>query len=163
MRYIKWHQVYTSCFLQLSKESNTNLIKLHAASLGNKRCGFSLNNNTATEIILSFSLAFIIAMFTTSSPVQLSTNKDVYECVRYWNSIGRHVWLNNTHLWGQGPDSIQRRRLNSIANPIVKIRWSYDRLISTNVCISALGHYWLMFTAFLVISHYLNQWRFIVT
>ena len=32
---------------------------------------------------------------------------------------------------GQGPDSILRWHLTNIRNPIVKIRWSYDRLIST--------------------------------
>ena len=31
----------------------------------------------------------------------------------------------------QGPDSTQRRRLTSIGNPIVEIRRSYDRLMST--------------------------------
>ena len=38
-----------------------------------------------------------------------------------------YVIRNNT----QGPDSIWRCRLTSIGNPIVEIRRSYDRLIST--------------------------------
>ena len=39
----------------------------------------------------------------------------------------------NPSGWGkyQGPDSIQGHRLTSIGNPIVEIRRSYDRLIST--------------------------------
>ena len=69
--------------------------------------------------------------------------------VNYWYEIWQHdkqevfhvnfveIYTENISLtlWktdgGLGPNSIKRCHLTSIGNPIVEIRWSYDRLIST--------------------------------
>ena len=50
------------------------------------------------------------------------------------NKANLKKFAHGLHLvvfWHQGPDSILRWHLTSIANPIVEIRRSYDRLIST--------------------------------
>ena len=52
--------------------------------------------------------------------------QDLWLCK--WLLIVNNHWENT---WAPGPDSILRWRLTCIGNPIVEIRRSYDRLIST--------------------------------
>ena len=47
-----------------------------------------------------------------------------------YQADNRHGW-RKASLRLLGPDSIKRCHLTSTVNPIVEIRWSYDRLIST--------------------------------
>ena len=73
------------------------------------------------------------------SPKLPATQLFEQQRVRLWlvmtHIVKSHRWHHWTRpddwLYGLGPDSIQRWHLTSIGNPIVKIRRSYDRLIST--------------------------------
>ena len=57
---------------------------------------------------------------------------DFYDPLAWWtNAFNLKLRSLNTFLNNQGPDSIKRWHLISIGNPIVEIRWSDDRLIST--------------------------------
>ena len=49
--------------------------------------------------------------------------------VMCYNAIS-YGWIQHDYS-NQGADSIKRKNLTSIGNPIVEIRRSYDRLIST--------------------------------
>ena len=98
--------------------------------------------HSLSYVLLSFAVValFAISCCIKSHYTDILPNLNYRECwrpehARFWlgHVAGSYSWsyYRGTSSCSQGADSIKRYHLTSIWNPIVEIRRSYDRLIST--------------------------------